>query len=213
MKSAAQWLNDPEIYATSAMAILIEEFGTEFLEWEPETIDIEIQKTFGFDPDTQLMDRLNAAIGLLTSNSFFLDPNAFMNTCNALNFGVVLSESWVPADLDDVLWGVTEAQLLLGDDYKADEYSHNVRRYVGVLLQEEGIGKIPRVLSFAEQDDAVEDTYDSFDGDAVMDQAFQDSQESDRANMEGDNATKLQALQTQLMQLPIKSELLESMRG
>ncbi len=158
-----------------------------------------------------MFDRLMSGIALLKSNAFFVDVQAFMDICNALNFGVVMSNTWIPADLDDVLWGVTEARMLLGDEFNEDDFSHDVKRYVGVLLQEEGINKIPSVLSFAEIDENIEETFESFEGDEVMEQAFWDTQQEEKAQIEQGNQEQLAEYMQQLYALPIESEFLEGM--
>jgi hypothetical protein len=139
--------------------------------------------------------------------------NAFTAICNSLNRGVVMSDSWVPADLDDVLWGVTEALFLLGDDYNVEDYSHNVKRYVGVLLQQKGIKKIPSVLSFAEIDEDAVDVYDSYGGDEIMEQAFWDAQQEEKDNLESDNVALINQYMDQLRTLPIRSEWLDQLKN
>jgi hypothetical protein len=163
--------------------------------------------------EDELFDRIMSGIALLTSNAFFVDLQSFMDTCNALNFGVVMSNTWIPADLDDVLWGVTEARMLLGDDFNVDDFSHDVKRYVGVLLQEEGINKIPSVLNFAEIDDKVEETFEAYGGDEVMEQAFWDNQQSEKDNLERENNAKLMRMMQQLKALPIDSEFLRGIEA
>lgn len=210
-RTAAQWFQDPKLHATSAIALLLDIYGTEFLDWDPTTISLEMRGRFGQEPDDELFDRLMSGIALLKSNAFFVDIQAFMDICNAFNFGVVMSNTWIPADLDDVLWGVTEARMLLGDEFNEDDFSHDVKRYVGMLLQEEGINKIPSVLSFAEIDDTVEETFESYEGDEVMEQAFWDTQQEDKAKMETRNQQQLVEYMEQVRSLPIASEFAEGL--
>jgi hypothetical protein len=213
MKSKSDILKDPEVFSTSALAILFDEFGTECTEWDPDSLGMEILDAFNVDASDELLDRLIAGMALLTSNSFFVDVNAFTAICNSLNRGVVMSDSWVPADLDDVLWGVTEALFLLGDDYNVEDYSHNVKRYVGVLLQQKGIKKIPSVLSFAEIDEDAVDVYDSYGGDEIMEQAFWDAQQEEKDNLESDNVALINQYMDQLRTLPIRSEWLDQLKN
>jgi hypothetical protein len=213
MKSKSDILKDPEVFSTSALAILFDEFGTECTEWDPDSLGMEILDAFNVDASDELLDRLIAGMALLTSNSFFVDVNAFTAICNSLNRGVVMSDSWVPADLDDVLWGVTEALFLLGDDYNVEDYSHNVKRYVGVLLQQKGIKKIPSVLSFAEIDEDAVDVYDAYGGDEIMEQAFWDAQQEEKDNLESDNVALINQYMDQLRTLPIRSEWLDQLKN
>ena len=213
MKSKAEILKDPEVFTTSALAIMFDEFGTECTEWDPDSFGMEIRDAFNVDAEDELLDRIMAGISLLTSNSFFVDVNAFSATCNALNRGVVMTDSWVPADLDDVLWGVTEARFLLGEDYDEEGYSHSVKRYVGVLLKQEGIKKIPSILSFAEIDDDTTEVYDAYGGDAIMEQVFWDSQQAEKDTLESDNIALMHNYIAQLRTLPIDSPWLKSLHN
>ena len=86
-----------------------------------------------------LVNRLNAAIGLLNSNMFWVDPVTFGLVCRTLNRNpYVASEA---PDLYDISWGVTEANLIMGspdeDDQKNGDlmYSEAVKRYIQHLLR------------------------------------------------------------------------------
>jgi hypothetical protein len=205
MKTVQEWLEDPSLFATSAMALLIDTWGMEFIEWDPVTVGLELTADFGIEPSGELQDKIQAACSIFTSNLFFISIETFSTTCDALNFGSVASEILVPADLDDVLWGVTEARILLGDDFEENEFGHDVAGFVGLLLSEAGVKKPPSVLQFAEFDAAEtlrED--DSFD-DELLHQVFWESQEQDKARLESDNNTQIMLLFRQLSQLPFRS--------
>jgi len=213
MLSKAEILKDPEIFATTALALAIDEFGTECTEWDPDVFQLELKEAFSVDAGDELLDRLLAAISVLASNSFFVDVMAFTTTCNSLNRGVVMSDTWVPADLDDILWGVTEVRFLMGEHYSEDDYSHDVKRYVGMMLQQQGIKKIPSVLKFAEMEEELTDIYEAYDGDAVMEQAFWDSQQEDKDQLEAQNIDKMDQYMAQLRTLPLTSEWLDQLKN
>ena len=205
MKTIREWLEDPSLFATSAMSILMDSWGTEFIEWDPITVGLELKADFGVDATDGLQDKIQACCALFTSNLFFVSLETFNMTCDSLNFGAVTSELFVPADLDDILWGVTEARLLLGDDFDEDEFSHDIKSYTGLLLSQNGIKRPPSALRFAEFDAeemARED--DSFD-DEVLHRAFWDAQENDKATLEADNKQQIMLLMRQLAQVPLRS--------
>ena len=210
--NVSQIINDPGVFATTSLAILLDKFGAEMFGWDPIALSLEMRGAFGAEPEDEVFDRIMAGIGIISNNSFFVDVESFMHVCNALNFGVVMSEYWIPADLDDVLWGVTEAKMLLGEDYDEKHFSSDVRRYVGVLLQQEGIKKVPSILQFAELDEDAEATYASFGGDEVMEQTFWDEQQKDKDDLEKLNMERLRAMMAQVATLPIKSEYIDHLR-
>jgi len=212
MKTLGEWLEDPSLFATSAIVILTDRWGVEFMEWDPITVGLEIQNEFGVEPSSELQDKIQSACSLFTSNLFFVSIEAFNATCNALNFGDVASELFVPADLDDVLWGVTEARILLGDDFEEDEFSHDVKRYIGLLMAKAGYKRPPSVLAFAEYDEEEDlNLTESFD-DEILHQVYWESQDQDKQRLEGDNNLQIMLLFRQISQIPVKHGSTQSIR-
>lgn len=202
----AEILSDPGTFATSSIILLTDEFGTEFVEWDPVTLNMEIVNAFGIEPSGELLDRINAGTSLFTSNLFQLSLEAFSAICNSLNFGSVTSELFLPADLDDVLWGVTEAYILGGDMIDKEGFSHNIARYVGYLLSQEGLQEAPSVVSWAEFDEHESNrAYDETTTDPAMYKAYWERQEIERTSLEKWNNEKIVALFKQIEALPLKN--------
>lgn len=137
-------------FGTSLLICMIDTFGTDCLNWEPETIEMELEKYVGQDVPSENLDRLQAAMSVLTSNLFFISLEAFNVTCNALNFSTVSGSTFIPADIEDIMWGITEVNLLLGADSNKDEFSRDIQLYVGKVLESEGILDPPSILQFAD---------------------------------------------------------------
>lgn len=137
-------------FGTSLLISMIDTFGIECLAWEPETIEIELEKYTGCDIPEENLDRLQSAMSVLSSNLFFVSLEAFNLTCNALNFSKVSGTTFIPADIEDIMWGITEASLLLGVDANKNEFSRDIRIYVGKILESEGILDPPSILQFAD---------------------------------------------------------------
>lgn len=138
-------------FGSALLIACIDDFGLECLDWEPETLEITVREKYG-DVDRDSVERLMAAVGVLTSNMFTQDVIALCMTCATLDFERTGGESFVPAGLDEIMWGLTEARLLLGglDD---KEFSDEVCIYVGKLLADEGLENPPDTLSFAVRND------------------------------------------------------------
>jgi hypothetical protein len=206
MKNAAQWMADPQLYTTSALILCADAFGSEFIEWDPLTLNLEIKNKYGFEPSENLLDMVQAGTSLYTSDLFFKSLETFAPVCNALNFGTVTSELFLPPDLDDVLWGCTEAKIILGETYEEDGFSHNIARFVGALLDDQGNYSPPRILKFAEYPDERDAlSHDAFIGDEVGYGAWQNAQEEEKDMLEKWNMRKIRALMVQMKQLPIKT--------
>jgi len=220
MKTARDWLQDPTLFSTSAIVLLVDAWGSKFFEWDPATIEMELATTFGIDPTPELLDRVNAAVSLFNSNLFYLSLETFSAVCNALNFGVVSSEVFLPADLDDVLWGVSESRVLLGEFADETEFSHNIARYVGQLLDQEGVQDPPAILGFAERDERTQGIESEAFSDEVESQVYFTRRAEEKEGLEAENNARLLSLFQQLTRLPlrygdveqIKSQLSATMR-
>jgi hypothetical protein len=204
MKSLNEILFDEQTYTTVVMTILISKYGTEFLEWDPVTVGLSIKDDFGKVPPRYLMDKIQAGSALLTSDLYFKSLETFSALNDVLNLSLFDASTFVPASLDDCLWGCTEAKLMLGEDYTND-YSHDIAGYVGLLLAEEGIYTAPSVLAFAEypNEESLTDQNDVFQ-DEVMYKAFWEGQHETRQQLDKDMQLKLITLFTQLKELPVK---------
>jgi hypothetical protein len=202
------WLSDESIFTTSVMSILIDRFGPEVLEWDPITVNLEITREFGVEPEEFLLDRAHAGAALLTSNLFHLSLESFSAICNTLNFGVVASETLIPASLDDILWGVTEARLIEGRMFDETPFSHNIARYVGVVLSNEGVTEPPSMLKFAELPEREQENRDAnlLTDDPSMFSANWKNREEAKTNMDSGVRRRLRMLVSQLQELPLKNK-------
>lgn len=135
-------LKDPSTTATPVVLYLVDKLGMEALEYEPETVEEYLKRIYP-DISKALLDRVHAGIGLFTSDLFWVDPAMFGIICKVLNGKRVDSGS--EPELDDIVWGVNEAQLLLGDPESgnAPQFSTAVTAFVHYLFKAAGVTAIP----------------------------------------------------------------------
>lgn len=142
-------LRNPKTFATPVVLFLVSDMGSDVLNYEPETIRDRLRE---IEPevDNDLVDRVNAALGLFTSDLFWNDPVVFGLVCRTLNRATTpLGDE---PTLGDVAWGVTEASLLTEDTIDndpSDTFSSNINKYVKYLLKIQGIYVTPETLSTA----------------------------------------------------------------
>lgn len=103
-------------FATTALVTFIDRYGDEALNWEPETVELEIETDFRVDIHPAVFDRLMAGIALLRDNSFYIRLPDFMHICGVLSGERVAPETVPVLEVSDVAWGVTEALLLSPPD-------------------------------------------------------------------------------------------------
>lgn len=130
-------LADKAAFATPLLLYAYKEIGEDIFELEPETIE-QILRGHGNKVLKCNIDKINAALGLLTTNLFWQDPVTFAITCRTLNRATRVAAA--PPDIEDVVWAVTEARLITGDpNQPAEEFSDSIKAYVAHLLKLAGI--------------------------------------------------------------------------
>lgn len=144
-------LANPETYTTPLLAIVLETFGTEALEWTPETIFLELKDHFQVDLPKQNKDQITIGCSLLLSDDFYRRLSKFIPICNVLS-GSELTPYFDKAGAAECAWGVTEAALLAPPDDPQNAFDPEICYYLGSVLKEEGIKQPPRVLQMALSD-------------------------------------------------------------
>jgi len=135
--------SDPEVPGTALVMALIDEFGTECLEWEPETLWMEIEATWRAKPPREACDKINALATVLTTNQFFASLDAFVAVCTALyGRGADPQHSDFPS-IHEMCWAVTETHLL---DEAPDKFAQDIADYARERLKLEGWNKAPAML-------------------------------------------------------------------
>ena len=222
MRTKTDWLLDPDTFTTSVLAILKDEYGDEFMEWDPATIEIELRALGVKEMPEHLANKINAGTALFTSNLFFVSLETFIATTLVLNNIPVTTESMLLPDIDDILWAATEVRLLLGKDYPENEYGHDIARLTGKLLADDGIYTPPQLLEFAEYPEneianmesygkGLEGTPAAIDAQVQFDQMRENA-----SNLELQANKKLQELLSQLLELPLATkndEFFQQLRG
>ena len=192
-------------FGTTLLIAAIDMFGTACFDWDPSVLRADIEDLTGQDLHPQIMDRLMAAISVLTSDLPFVSLTGFNNICNALNFSYVSGNRFIPAGADDIMWGCTEMRLLLGAEaYDNADWSHDVRGYVGTVLSEEGITVAPDIIGFAEFNYREIDNKDMIlAGDAEMAATYQQRQTEQNDQLNKEALNKMSMLLNQIGNLKL----------
>lgn len=133
-----------DCYAVSALAIFLQDFGTEGLDWLPETVFREMEARYGELPTTTL-NRLMAAIEILTSDIFYRRVDKFIDFVNILNHGHL--EDFI-ADFGEIAWALTE--ILYIDPPEVEDplklFSSSVLTYIEQAFLRSGLTIPPSVF-------------------------------------------------------------------
>ena len=102
----------PETFASVLLAVYLDRFGTEALDWDPTTATLEIEQEFDVDLPQDSLDKLMVAVQILTTDRFYKSLPDFITFCNVLSGDDYRPDMWDPADAEEVAWGVTEAMII-----------------------------------------------------------------------------------------------------
>ena len=142
-------LADPNSYATTLTVATIDEFGTDCFDWEPDILREEIIRHFGIKFPRINVEKLQALITALSSNTFYYEPQAFLHICRALNNREPYFDKFPNIYADDILWAVYEVYINDEPESLNAAFSDDVKRLVGTVLLREGIYTKPKELQFA----------------------------------------------------------------
>lgn len=200
-----QILTGEDTFATTMLVWTIEQFGLESLQWHPLTLRMELEETNNLRLPKANFDKLMAAITIVTTDYFFKDVSRFVQLANILSGDDFQPDEFDPADSAECAWAVTEALLLSPPDEEDPEpFSDDVRRYLGIVLKEEGYVTPPDVLRLAIGADFTEQVRYDFTDDPEMFQAIHEVQQDKTKDVENLIRANLSGLLGQLQALPLR---------
>lgn len=107
--------------------------------WHPATFRAELEQHFGAKVPPGNIDKLMAAVTIVTTDLFFTNVRSFIPLANVLAGDEFDPRVWEPADVVECAWGITEALLLdPPDNDNPEPFSDEIRYYIGAVLKEEG---------------------------------------------------------------------------
>ena len=146
-KDPKKAIADPATPALALMVAARKLLGPGWLAWEPETLWLEL------DLLEMNRDKLGAAIALATLPSFWWDWRVFGQTCLALNDMAVFPEQLPKPSLEQMSWGVFEAELILAlseDGPIKPVFDDGVLAYIAVCAHDQGVVRLCENLQDAQ---------------------------------------------------------------
>ena len=138
---------DQNSFATTLLTLFLDAYGTEALQWDPLTIQTEIEQDFDVKLSRSVFDRLMAGIAVLSTDSFFQSLPDFINLCNVLSGSLFDPSVFDPADAAECAWGMTEALMISPpDDDDQEPFAQEIVDYISEALKNEGILTPPDIL-------------------------------------------------------------------
>lgn len=199
-----------ETFATVLLTMFLDRFGVEGLDWDPNTITLEIESEFECDLPQLSLDKLITAIQLLTTDRFFKNLPDFITFCNVLGGDEYRPDMWDPADAEEVAWGITEAMLIYPpDDDDPEPFTDEIRAYIGAVLDSEGLINPPDILRIALRTARVSPNIEDFSDDPTMFNAVYDLEEGKKQDIDRSIRLKTKLLAAQLQALQLENGKVE----
>lgn len=142
----ADVLRNPGTPATVLLAILIDSFGTECLNWEPETLRLEVDDTWNAMLPPANWDKVFAAMSVLTSDVFENSLEGFINICNGLSGSGNDFNVYDPATIEEICLALAEISLLDPPE-QGFKFNAEIQAYLATRLDYEGFMTAPKLLS------------------------------------------------------------------
>lgn len=203
-------LTNEDMLGTPLLVLCLDQFGTAFFEWEPASFDAEIKSRFGVDMPTVNRDKIWSLVAALTTDLFYHSLETFIPTCNALSGSEADFDDYDPVTGEEAAWGIVEVSLIdppeQGED-PASRFSHEIKRYIGMTLQSEGVTKPPSFLTpYVEIDsDPDQEAGLNIGPDEGMLAMYTRRQQDQRQEIEAYVRSQLEDLVGQLRTLPLKN--------
>lgn len=216
-------LRDPDAYATTMLVLAVDTFGDECLHdpkdpdrgpWHPETFRSMLEEEYGCPVAQGNLDRLMAAVTVVTTDLFFQNADRFIQLANVLSGSEFDPRVWDKADAAECAWAITEALILSPPDHDDHEpFSADVRHYLAAVLKDEGYMTPPDVLKIAIGGDLSSLVRSDLADDPETFQSVYSAQKAKTEEIEQVIRDNLTALAAQLEALPLKTGSAEEFLG
>jgi hypothetical protein len=206
----ASLLLDEEAIATPLLVGLLDEFGTEMLDWEPETLRLEIKNEWKVTPPQVNFDKIWALVTVLTTNSFYDSFEGFTHICNALSNTEASFDVYDPADVTEMAWAIAECTLLdppdpTGKD-KSYQFNTEIIAYMQARLNTESFSKPPLILAkHLPENDGSAKIDSALADDGIDYNAYWDSQQRKRMAVDRWVGSRMLNLIQTLVGLPLQN--------
>lgn len=201
-RQAADILVDPGAFASVLVMVLVDEFGTEFFDWEPETLSLEVLDKWKVSIPEKNRDKIWALVLHLTTNEFTRNVDAFMHICNSLSGDGANFETYELPTADEICWGITEC---FSFEPPEDEFSEEIKAFILETLKLYGYHRVPKLLErFVQMPVDAANINDTLEMDGIDYNAFWDAQMRNNIELDQGLVVRLTTMIRQLASVELK---------
>lgn len=167
--SVRELLTNDNTHSAALLAIALKVLEpNELLDFEAQSVRLELQERFRVIIPPDNFDKLMSAVAVLTTDRFFTDPASFNDLCNIMSGMPTDIEEFEPPEPLEMAWAVYQARMIDPMDGAKDDldFSEEVKLYMGAVLAENGYISPPSQLREAILPDYAINNASSFLADA-----------------------------------------------
>lgn len=216
MDNCGEVLKDPATPATALLVLLVDELGTEWFDWEPETLEHEIQAKWRVSMPASNRDKIWALVTMLTTNQFYRNLDCFVHTCNALNDRGSDFHNFDPPSVSDIAWAIAESTMIDPPEPKdqSRQFSPEIVQLMTLTMDQEGFSRAPKILAHYASPTGDESKLQVvLDGDGIDYKAYWTDQERKRVEVDQYVASRLAATLDLMVRLPLQHADQEALAG
>lgn len=216
MNNVGDVLKDLSTPATALLVLLIDEYGTEWFDWEPETLEHEIQARWRVALPAHNRDKIWALVTMLTTNQFYRNLDCFVHTCNALNDRGSDFQNFDPPSVSDIAWAVAESTMIDPPEPRDEsrQFSPEVVHLMSLTMDQEGFSRSPKILAkYASPTGDESKLQVVLDGDGIDYKAYWTDQERKRVEVDQYVASRLAETLDLMGRLPLRHADPEAIAG
>jgi len=178
MKFSREILKDQTAPLMALAFVVVDSFGVEAFQWEPQLLRNELETKFELDISDLQSDKIQAVITVLTTDMYESDIRTFEVCTSLINHNLQHFEDFEPLEAEELIVGMTEVMLLKMEKL---EYSPSVRAYAGRVFHEYGFCNAPELFPEALMPEGYPIEGDDIDKNKSLEEIF---------NMKVDNVTQ-----------------------
>jgi hypothetical protein len=201
----AKLLMDKEATASALIIGLVDVLGIECLSYEPDTLLHEIHDNWRVTPTEANRDKIWAMATAMTTDMFTSNFSCFNHICAALSGAGASFEKFVPSDITEICWALSEIALMDPDTAK-QPFNEEIKSYILLKMEDESLQKIPKILSrHITRANLEHEVEDSLQNEAVDMKAFWNDQHRKLLSIDTHVQERMMLLINQVVQLPLKN--------
>ena len=145
-------LLNPDSTVTVLTLIVLDSYGMEAIQWDPETIQMELETdAHAKIPEDNLL-KIGCGMTLMGTDAYYTSLPDFISMTNIIAQDLDCVNMFKPSDAYDIVAGVTEALLLNPPDEMTQPFTEEITAYIALMLRTEGILTPPQNLGFVPKD-------------------------------------------------------------